>query len=211
MAESMWSDLIGILRDKGIDFDVGLTDAEVNSAEARYGFRFPPDLRALLQAGLPRGRKFPDWRHGDETALRDWLDRPRQGVVFDIEHNSFWLEEWGPRPKALAEARLAVERLVQAAPVLIPVYQHRMMPADPHLPGNPVFSVHQTDIIVYGRDLWDYLVHEFLMSEEEQWDWTVPTGTRPIRFWDTDRFQAVRWGPDGNGGCVFDNSRGQLP
>src|SRR5262249_50757352 len=27
----------------------------------------------------------------------EWLYLPRQGILFDIEHNSFWLEEWGPR------------------------------------------------------------------------------------------------------------------
>ena len=53
------------------------------------------------------------------------------------------------------------------------------------------------------------LTHEFLMSEDEQEDWIVPSGSRRIQFWDTERFQAVRWGPDG--GCIFDNSRGQLP
>jgi len=30
----------------------------------------------------------------------------------------------------------------------------------------------------------------------------------PIRFWDVDRFQGVRWA---NGPCVFDNSKGVLP
>jgi hypothetical protein len=107
------------------------------------------------------------------------------------------------------EATRVVERLIAAAPRLIPIYQHRMIPDAPHEPGNPVFSVHQTDIIVYGSNLQDYLTHEFSMSEDEQMDSTVPTVTRQIAFWDTDRFQAVRWGPDG--GCVFDNSRGILP
>ena len=78
----------------------------------------------------------------------------------------------------------------------------------PQLPDNPVFSVHQTDIIVYGTDLEDYLAHEFLMTEDAQEEWTVPSGTRPIRFWDTERFQEVRWV---GGSCVFDNSRGLLP
>jgi hypothetical protein len=200
---------VALLRARGKAFGPGLTDAEVAAAESRFGFRFPPDLRAFLQTALPRGPRFPDWRDGEEAELRDWLDRPRQGIMFDIEYNAFWLEEWGPRPATLAEAKEVAERLVAAAPRLVPVYMHRMMPDEPHLPGNPVFSVHQTDIIVYGTDLRDYLAHEFLMSEAELWDWTVPTATRPTRFWDTERFQAARWGPDG--GCVFDNSRGLLP
>src|SRR5262249_51256843 len=155
-----------------IEFNAGLTNAEVAVAESRFGFQFPPDLRAFLQTALPKGRRFPDWRAGSEAELRDWLDLPRQGVVFDVECNGFWLDEWGPRPIPLAEAKSIAEQLVASAPRLIPVYMHRMIPAEPHLPGNPVFSVHQTDIIVYGTDLEDYLAHEFLVVEEEQEEWT---------------------------------------
>jgi hypothetical protein len=185
-------------------FDAGLTDAEVAAAEGRFEFRFPPDLREFLQTALPRGPKFPNWRSGDEAVLRDWLDMPRQGVLFDVEHNRFWLEEWGPRPGSLGEALRVASALVAAAPRLIPVYMHRMMPEEPHLPGNPVFSVHQTDIIHYGFDLADYLRHEFGLPGREPW----PGQVRPIRFWELDRFQEVRWA---DGSCVFDNSRSQPP
>jgi hypothetical protein len=68
-----------------------------------------------------------------------------------------------------------------------------------------VFSVHQTDIIHYGFDLADYLRHEFGLPGRAPW----PERVRPIRFWDLDRFQEVRWGPDGS--CLFDNRRGELP
>jgi hypothetical protein len=186
-----------------VEFDPGLTDAEVAAAEARFGFRFPPDLRDFLQTALPRGG-FPDWRSGDEATLRDCLDRPRRGVLFDVQHNGFWLPEWGPRPSSLDDALRVADDLVAAAPRLIPVRGNRMMPDEPHLPRNPVFSVHQTDIIYYGFDLADYLRHEFGLSGREPW----PEKVRQIRFWDIDRFLAVRWA---EGGCVFDNSDGQLP
>jgi hypothetical protein len=188
-----------------IEFDAGMTGAEVAAVETRFGFRFPPDLREFLQTALPRGPRFPDWRSGDEPALREWLDLPREGVLFDVEHNGFWLEEWGPRPDSLADALQAAAELIANAPRLLPVYGHRMMPDEPHMVGNPVFSVHQTDIIHYGFDLADYLRHEFGLPGREPW----PQDVRPIRFWDLDRFQNVRWGPDGS--CVFDNSKGQLP
>lgn len=188
-----------------VEFVAGLTDVEVAAVEGRYGFRFPPDLRAFLQTALPKGPKFPDWRSGDEAAIRDWLDIPRSGVLFDIESNGFWLERWGPRPASDGEALRRGEELLSAAPQLIPIYGHRMMPDEPHRPGNPVFSVHQTDIIHYGFDLADYLRHEFHLPGREPW----PEKVRPIRFWDLDEFQEVRWGPDGS--CVFDNTRGQLP
>jgi hypothetical protein len=186
-----------------INFDRGLTDAEVVAAENRFGFRFPPDLRAFLQTALPRGPKFPDWRSGEESAIRQWLDGPRQGILFDID-SGFWLEEWGPRPASLEEARRVASELVAAAPKLIPIFGHRMMPDEPHLAGNPVFSVHQTDIIHYGFDLADYLRREFALPASG----TPPDQVRPIRFWDIDRFQEARWG---EGPRAFDNSKGPLP
>lgn len=122
MADTMWASFVDTLRDQGVEFEPGLTDAEVAVVETRYGFQFPLDLRAFLQAGLPSGSRFPDWRDGDETALREWLDLPRRGVLFDIEHNGFWLDEWGPPPATLAEAQRVAGELIAAAPRLIPIY-----------------------------------------------------------------------------------------
>ncbi len=163
-----------------VEFDAGLTDAEVAAVEGRYGFRFPPDLRGFLQTALPKGPRFPDWRSGDEAAVRDWLDIPRRGVLFDIDNNGFWLEVWGPRPASVDEALRRGEELLSAAPRLIPIYGHRMMPDEPCLPGNPVFSVHQADIIHYGFDLADYFRHEFNLPGRQPW----PEEVRPTRFWD---------------------------
>jgi len=147
---------------------------------------------------------FPDWRSGDEEELREWLDEPRRGVLFDVEHTGFWLEEWGPRPGSLDEALRVVSKLVEAAPRLIPNFGHRMMPDEPHLQGNPVFSVHQTDIIFYESNLEVYLRREFGLGDLDPGFGNAA----PIRFWDVDRFQEVRWA---NGPCVFDNSKGVLP
>jgi hypothetical protein len=207
MADAMWTDMVGTLRDNGVEFEAGLTDNEVEAAEERYRFRFPPDLRAFLQAGLPSGSDFPDWRDGDDSALSGWLDLPRRGILFDVEHNKFWLDEWGPRPPSLEEARRVASELVVAAPRLIPLFKHRMMPSEPCLAGNPVFSVHQTDIIYYGVDLRDYLIHEFL-AREDVGVWPIPADIRQVPFWDIDRFLSVRWS---GGPCVFDNSAGELP
>jgi hypothetical protein len=89
MATDLWPLLVAQMKKGGIEFDVGLTDAEVAATESRFGFRLPPDLRALLQTALPTGERFPNWRSDNEADLRDWLDLPRQGILFDIEHNSF--------------------------------------------------------------------------------------------------------------------------
>jgi hypothetical protein len=203
-AKDTWGQVIAELKEQGIVFDTGLSDAEINGTEYRFDIHLPPDLRAFLQTGLPRGKGFPDWRAGDERELRDWLDLPRQGILFDIEHNHFWLAEWGARPSDLAEAFAVASKLIARAPGLIPIYMHRMMPDEPRKAGNPVFSVHQTDIIHYGHDLLDYLRREFKVAN---W-WTAPSEPRAIRFWDLDRFLGERWG---DGPCVFDNRRGAPP
>jgi len=59
------------------------------------------------------------------------------------------------------------------------VYFHRYIPARPHLSGNPVLSVYQTDIIYYGNDLTDYFRNEFQVPLPEE---TTNT-PRLIEFW----------------------------
>lgn len=167
----------------------GLTDGEVARAEERYEFHFPVDLREFLQTALPWGFPFPDWRSEDETAIRQSMREPLQGILFDIEHNDFWLPEWGSRPGRTEDAVTIVEEQVRKAPRLIPIYSHRMMPDRPLDAGNPVLSVHQTDIIHYGFDLDDYFRNEFELPGRKPW----PNLVRPIEFWEVDRWQDLRW------------------
>jgi hypothetical protein len=48
-----WTRLLDALRERNIVIEDGLTETETQDAEYRFGFQFPPDLRALLQTGLP--------------------------------------------------------------------------------------------------------------------------------------------------------------
>jgi hypothetical protein len=207
MSREFWHDLIKEIKQSGKatnEFADGLSDREIEHTESRFSFRFPPDLREFLQTALPKGERWPDWRCGDESALREWLDLPHEGILFDIEFNGFWLDEWGARPKGLADAKATATELIRAAPKLIPIYGHRMIPDEPHLAGNPVFSVHQTDIINYGSNLADYFRHEFHLQDRNP----EPEDVRRIRFWDIDRFLNVRWE---SGSCIFDNRKKLLP
>ena len=175
-----WKRLLDEMRERDIVVEDGLTEAETREAEYRFGFRFPLDLRALLQIGLPVGDRFPDWRDGDQERLRESLDWPLEGMQFDIRDNAFWLAEWGPRPESLDEAFQITAQAVANAPRLVPVYGHRYIPAEPPRAGNPVFSVYQTDIIIYRSDLLSYFAAEF--RGVATWH-TPPMDPRPIRFW----------------------------
>lgn len=70
--------------------------------------------------------------------------------------------------------------------MLIPVCGHRYLPAEPCSAGNPVLSVYQMDIIVYGRDLAAYFAAEATGRSE-----SLVAGDRPIRCW--TRWMVAAW------------------
>jgi hypothetical protein len=189
LVKNQWRELIELLRNSGVLFRDGLTDDELLRAEENYNFTFPPDLRGFLKVAMPCGIPFPDWRAKDDPFIYDTLAIPLAGMLFDVQNNSFWLPEWGPKPSDIDQAIKIVERHVAQAPRLIPIYSRRMIPDRPHEAGNPVLSVHQTDIIYYGFDIDDYFRHEFNLPGRKPW----PDRIRPIDFWDVDRFQDLRW------------------
>jgi hypothetical protein len=156
----------------------GLSDSELVSAQAEAGVAFPPDLCELLSDTLPSGRGFPDWRTRPRDAMDEWRAYLVDGIHFDVLHNDFWPNRWPARPDAPAESREIVEQRLAEAPALIPICSHRGIPNEPLVSGNPVFSVSQTDIIIYGNDLADYLQHEF-----HGWDGSGDLPERTIRFW----------------------------
>jgi len=159
------------------------TTEQITAAERRWSVRFPPDYRLFLQLlyavdGSMYGRQY----HADGSATRrertafyhwlseapddmaaiqrmqDWL---HEGLEFDIEQNALWLDGWGSQPPTLDERKARIRELVATAPRLLPVFSHRYLLAEPYRAGNPVFSIHQSDIIVFGTDLRTYLMHEF--------------------------------------------------
>ncbi|MFD6277197.1 hypothetical protein ACFWFI_16710 [Streptomyces sp. NPDC060209] len=49
----------------GVEIERGMSERELDQVEERWGFRFAPEHRTLLGAGLPTGsRSWPDWRDG---------------------------------------------------------------------------------------------------------------------------------------------------
>ena len=180
MAAEDWSSEFALLQQGGARLTPGLTEKELECVERIHGFRFPPDLRSLLGSALPVAQGFPDWRAPESSELVSQLAWPFDGIAFDIEHNDFWWNGWGPRPAELPEAIGVAKVAVETAPRLIPIFGHRYLPAEPAFAGSPVFSVYQTDIIYYGADLRRYLACEF-----GSLNYASATSGKPrrIRFW----------------------------
>ncbi|KAL3833340.1 hypothetical protein ACJIZ3_008076 [Penstemon smallii] len=159
---SLADKVITHLKNSGIRVQPGLSESEFALAEAEFGFAFPPDLKAVLSAGLPIGAGFPDWRSSGSgrVHLRASIDLPIASISFHIARNILWSKSWGPRPsdpeKALKIARNALKR----APLLIPIFNHCYIPCNPCLAGNPIFYVDENLIFCCGFDLSDFFDRE---------------------------------------------------
>jgi len=154
-------ELKATLERAGIVFEEGMDERELRIVEDTHYFRFPPDLRQFLKHALPISPGWVNWRTTTEAEILERLELPYEGMCFDVEHNGFWLSDWGERPSSLTDAFAVVKHRLSQAPKLIPICGHRFIPDRPSEEGNPVFSVHQTDIIYYGADLQEYFENEF--------------------------------------------------
>lgn len=179
--------IIRLLTDKGVHFDSGLTDDEVLQVETKFDFKFPPDLKLFLQTGLPTSERFVNWRLGlkskdDADKIIDRLGWPLEGMLFDLQLNEFWINSWGDKPNNYEEKERIAKEKYLTFPKLIPIYSHRYIPSRPSEAGNPVFSVHQMDIIFYGSDLATYFANEFSFELTDEFE-MLDKPKREIEFW----------------------------
>ena len=186
MTQKQINRIIKLLKAKGVVFEKGLEIDEVDSVEGQFGIAFPPDLKLLLKTELPVSKGFVNWRYGinSEKGKQEIINRlnwPREGILFDVDNNSFWLKEWGNKPTSIKERKEYVTNKILEYPKLIPIYSHRYIPSTPCENGNPVLSVYQTDIIYYGYDLAEYFAHEFKFKLPESFGLIeIP---KAIKFW----------------------------
>lgn len=119
-----------------------------------------------------------DWVR-DEEQIRRMLEWPLEGILFDVENSELWWPEWGEQPSTAPERAQVMTEVVRKVPKLIPLISHRFIPEEPYERGNPVFSVHQSDIIYYGSDLMNYFENELLSPRL----FRLGPDIKYIRFW----------------------------
>lgn len=162
----------------------GYTQTELDDVQAKWALRFPPDLieiyrerRRVIEHEDERFCSF-DWIAAPDAVIRDALDWPLKGFLFDVERGLWW-PEWGEMPAALGARREKFKTIFSQAPGLIPICGHRCLPQTPCEAGNPVFSVWQMDVIHYGADLEHYARRENLIAAND-----VPLPPiKHIAFW----------------------------
>jgi hypothetical protein len=136
-----------------------LDDATIAAIESRYGVRFPPDYRLFLQTlhSTTPPRICTCYKYGElsahnEPGFYDWQNDERQirsamcrvaDTMRELPYDAqAWQTTWTNRdPK----------------PALIPIFSHRYVVAD----GSQwILSIVDTDAIIYGDNLRDYLLRE---------------------------------------------------
>lgn len=188
MTASQTQQLITLLAARGVVFAQGLSESELTQLAQMFGVVFPPDLQLFLQTALPVSPKFAPWRYALNSLagareLRALLAGPLEGIVFDVKVDSFWYAAWGTAPADAMLREQLVRQHYPQYPALLPIYGHRYLPAHPSVPGNPVLSVHQTDIIYYGNDLASYFANEFAFELPAGFE-RLAKPKNKIGFWD---------------------------
>lgn len=82
--------MIRRLQNAGIEFAPGMTEAELERAEAVFGFRFPKEIREFLSCGVPAGGSFFDYRDISEEnrrRFRSFQESIEGSFQFDLENN----------------------------------------------------------------------------------------------------------------------------
>ena len=167
---SKWNEIIEKLKKVGVMFEKGLSFKEIENIETKYKVKFPPDLKEFYLFGLPISKGFINWRNESNEnveKIKECLEWPLEGMLFDIENNSFWYKDWGKKPESISDAKEKCKKELKNVPNLIPIYSHRYIPTKPYEENNPIFSVLQTDIIYYGKNLIDYFENEFKLKQDK--------------------------------------------
>ena len=160
--------MIERLKNAGISFEEGLSNAELALAERVLGIRFPAEIRAFLACGLPVGGGFYNWRDLSATNIqrfREFSLSIEDAFLFDIANDFDGLRAmFGDRFSEVTNQETfteAVFNYLHQSTKLIPFYAHRcFFDGMDHM---PIVSFWQpTDTIFYGENFEDYLETEFL-------------------------------------------------
>jgi hypothetical protein len=180
----------------------GFTEAEVGAIEASWGHPFPPDYRLFLRRLRATDRPmvgagyadamhmkrlqapgFYDWGR-DRDVIRTRLQWVEEGVLESVQRAESWPRSWGPVPSAAEERTEVARRRLRGAAPLIPLFGHRFLVGGPCRAGNPVLSIMDIDMIVFGSDLRDYLLRELADLIGERVGPPRPdAGAKRIPFW----------------------------
>ncbi len=173
--------LILELQKHGVVFDTGLTDEEIKEIERLYGITIPESVVELYSEAIPVSEGFYNWRDMSCTNveyIKNIMNIPSKNLLRAIDDID-WNNDWGDEPANIVVRRETIQKKIQKAPTLMPVYSHRYVPIIDVNP-QPVLSIVGDDIIYYGENIIQYLQIEFGLIEYETIDYKR---VKKIPFW----------------------------
>ena len=131
----------------------GLSEEEVAAVERTWDVRFPPDYRLFLLRLHAVGEVTP----GAARGRRRLMPVSKSKVVYN------WLLDAKDlhRAFALPFMDLGFDQPVATAPKLIPITWYLHLLGEPCRTGNPILSIHGTDIVVVSANFRLYLLNAF--------------------------------------------------
>ena len=144
----MIKDVITILKNNGVVFEKGLDENELGKVETVYEIKLPLAWKELFKTALPVSRGFYNLRDfSDENVemIKSVMKRPFDDFREKLESEKL--------PKRLFKE-------FEKAPKLFPIFSHRFVPCG-DFDDPPVFSIMQTDIIIYGKNINDWAENEY--------------------------------------------------
>ena len=163
-------------------FRGGISERKIKKAEKLYNVFFPQDFKILLKTyRIKSNYDWGDFSSKNVEIIKNALERPLKGIIYDIINNNFWYDPWGERPNKIDEAIEIAKEKYKSVPKLIPIHTHRYIPMISSDKDIPVISVHQTDIIYYGNDINDYIRQEF--TNDKSGSFNDIDMYRYIEFW----------------------------
>ena len=214
----------GLAWQPGTRWRGGVTDSQLEIAEATFDVRFPAVYRRFLRAlhtpdpvlvgsayggrGSARieGRHFPDWT-GDVLTIATAMDWPADGLLRAVEDGR-WHPGWGDRPRDARSRAVIVRRLVAAGPRLVPIARRRYLAAAPGADDGPVISMYGADVRVMAPDLRAGLLRELGLEDPDpargQVSDQAPATDQapasrpapgPVPFWQ-DVIDGLAWAPE---------------
>lgn len=172
----MYNELIDMLKLKGVKFEKGLSEEEIIRIRQEYSIKFPEELRNFYMTAVPVSRGFYNWRNFDPKNIqyiKAAIYRPINNI-YELANEVYWCDEWGNEPSDEHKRIEVIRELLKKAPKLIPIYAHRYMP-EMNIKNTPIFSIHDTDMIYYGENLFSYFEIEFGEKKQIDIDYNITT------------------------------------
>lgn len=169
--EALWAGasiqpgIFGFQLQPGTRWNPGLVRDEIDAYERALGVRFPASFRCMLSVmngtSRPTINVYGSRGHPSREGVGVYA-YPRDLAIVR-EQMGYVAEDRAGITEALAEQGFHLE----AEAGLVPVYSHRFLVCGGDLLDGPVLSIMDTDAIVYGRNLVEYLYAD-LVNDSRQ-------------------------------------------